>query len=161
MCARSYKLDSKWTQSRDQKRTKFVSAIQFAQALCNRDSLDVMRERFAALVSVAGRLIPDSAVAEEIGRHYLILDALYKTLIIQSVEVVGPGQRGNSEAAERLLNGALKVQRAAMACVSALRVLRDASPSPAPTTTATLAPESDAVGVGSSLEALTLLGNSN
>ena len=132
-------------------------AAQFAQALCNGESLNVMRERFTALVMVAGRISPDSAAAEEIGRHLLILDALFKKLIIQSVEVQGAGQRGSSEAAERLLNGAFKAQRAAMACLSALKVLRDASP-PAPTTPAAGAPESGESGASTSPSRLSLSG---
>lgn len=113
-------------------------AAQFAQALCKGDSLDVMRERFAALVGTAGRLDPDSAAADEIGRHYLILEALFKKLVIQSVAVAGSGERGSSEAAERLLNGAFKAQRAAMACLSSLKVLRETAPTP--TRPATLRP---------------------
>lgn len=147
------------------KREGFLSstdwAAQFAQALCRGDSLDVMRERFTALVTVAGRISPDSAAAEEIGRHYLILDALYKKLIIQSMKVAGSGQRGSSEAAERLLNGAFKSQRAAIACLSALRVLRDTAPSSPPTTSATGAAESEAVSSGSRSAAASLSGHRN
>ena len=135
-------------------------AAQFAQALCGGESLDVMRERFTALVSVAGRISPDSAATEEIGRHYLILEALFKKLIIQSVEVQCSGQRGSSEAAERLLNGAFKAQRAAMACLSALRTLRDALP-PAPTTPATGSPELGVSGAVSQSAPLVLSGHSN
>ena len=91
-------------------------AALFAHTLCSGDSLDVLRERFAALTSAAGLLSPDNATAEEIGRHYLILDALFRKLIIQSVTATGSGGRGSSEAGERLLNGAFKSQRSAMAC---------------------------------------------
>ena len=134
-------------------------AAQFAQALCNGVSLDVMRERFTALVRVAGRISPNCAAAEEIGRHYLILESLFKKLIIQSVEVAASSQRGSSEAAERLLNGAFKAQRAAMACLSALKTLRDTSP-PAPTTSVTEAPESSLSGADSPPAPLTLSGHS-
>ena len=134
-------------------------AAQFAQALCGGESLDVMRERFTALVSAAGRISPDNAAAEEIGRHYLILESLFKKLIIQSVEVAASSQRGSSEAAERLLNGAFKAQRAAMACLSALKTLRDTSP-PAPTTSVTEAPESSLSGADSPPAPLTLSGHS-
>lgn len=132
-------------------------AAQFAQALCGGEPLDVMRERFTALVSAAGRIGPDRAAAEELGRHYLILDALFRKLIIQSMEVQSSRQRGSSEAAERLLNGALKAQRAAMACLSALKTLRDALP-PAPTTPATGAPESGGSGVSTLPSPLALSG---
>jgi hypothetical protein len=103
-------------------------AIQFAQALCRGDSLDVMRERLIALTSAAGHLDPDKAAADEIGQNYLILQALFRKLLIQSVASTESGGRGSSEAGERLLNGAFKAQRAAMACLSALKVLRDAAP---------------------------------
>lgn len=132
-------------------------AIQFAQALCNGESLDVMRERFTALVSVAGRISPDRAAAEEIGRHYLILEALFKKLIIQSMEVQSSGQRGSNEAAERLLNGAFKAHRAAVASLSALKVLRGATP-PAPTTPATGAAESGESGASTLPSRLSLSG---
>lgn len=110
-------------------------AARFADALCKGDSLDILRERFAALVSVAGLLSPDNAAAEEIGRHYLILDSLWKKLVISSLDIGETGARGSSEAAERLMNGAFKAQRAALACLSALKVLRQ-STQPQPPTTA-------------------------
>ena len=114
-------------------------AAQFAQALCSGGPLDVMRERFVSLTSVAGHLDPDKATSDEIGRHYMILEALFRKLIIQSVAATEPGGRGSSEAGERLLNGAFKAQRAALACLSALKGLRDAASSKPPTTsTATL-----------------------
>ena len=103
-------------------------SAQFAQALCNSGPLDLMRERFTALTSAAGHLEPDKAAASEVGQHYLILEALFRKLVIQSAAAVGAGGRGSSEAGERLLNGAFKAQRAAMACLSALKVLRDVAP---------------------------------
>ena len=108
-------------------------AAQFAQALCSGGPLDVMRERFVALTSVAGHLDPAKAAGDEIGQHYMILEALFRKLIIQSVAATEFGGRGSSEAGERLLNGAFKAQRAAMACLSALKVLREADASKPPT----------------------------
>lgn len=109
-------------------------SARFAKALCSSGSLDLMRERFIALTSVAGHLDPDKAAADEIGHHYMILEALFRKLIIQSVAATEFGGRGSSEAGERLLNGAFKAQRAAMACLSALKVLREADASKPPTT---------------------------
>lgn len=103
-------------------------AARFAQALCNSGSLDLMRERFIALTSAAGHLDPDKAAAAEIGQHYMLLEALFRKLIIQGVAAADSGGRGSSEAGERLLNGAFKAHKAAMSCLSALKVLRDAAP---------------------------------
>lgn len=107
-------------------------AVLFAQTLCNSGPLDLMRERFIALTSVAGHLDPDEAAASEIGQHYVILESLFRKLIIQSVAATAAGGRGSGEAGERLLNGALKAQRAALVCLSALKTLRAAAPTRAP-----------------------------
>lgn len=123
-------------------------SIRFADALCSSGSLDAMRERFTALASAAGNLDADRATAQEVTAMYLILEALFRKLIIQSMEVAGSGQRGSGEAAERLLNGAFKAQRAAISALSALRVLRETTPSSPPTTTATSAQDSGSVGSG-------------
>jgi hypothetical protein len=125
-------------------------SARFAQALCRSGSLDLMRERFNALTSVACQLDPDKAAADEIGHHYMILEALFRKLVIQSVAATEFGGRGSSEAGERLLNGAFKAQRAAMACLSALKVLRDAAASKPPTTPAARAPVHASSGAGSS-----------
>lgn len=93
-------------------------AARFAQALCRGDSLDVMRERLVALTSAAGHLDPDKAAAAEVGQTYLILEALFRKLIIQSVAATEFGGRGSSEAGERLLKGAFKAQASAMACLA-------------------------------------------
>jgi hypothetical protein len=132
-------------------------AMRFAQALCCGDSLDVMRERLIALTSAAGHVDPDKATASELGGNYLILQALFHKLIIQSVAATESGGRGSSEAGERLLNGAFKAQRAAMACLSALKVLRDA----APTTPAADGTELSAPRVGSMALPLSFSGHSN
>ena len=132
-------------------------SARFAQALCSSGALDLMRERFVALTSVAGHLDPGRAAADEIGHHYMILEALFRKLIIQSVAATEFGGRGSSEAGERLLNGAFKAQRAAMACLSALKVLRDA----APTTPAAGGPESSAPRAGALAVSLSSSGPSN
>lgn len=112
-------------------------AVEFAQALASDGgNLDTQRERLAALASIATGLAADAASASEIGRHYVILEALFRRLLLDSCKASASGQRSGSEAAERLLNGALKAQRAALACLSALKMLREALPSPATTTTA-------------------------
>ena len=132
-------------------------AAQFAQALCSGGPLDVMRERFVALTSVADHLAPDKAAAEEIGQHYMILEALFRKLIIQGVAATELGGRGSSEAGERLLNGAFKAHKAAMSCLSALKVLRDA----APTTSASRVLELNAPGSGPVAAHLSLSLDSN
>ena len=112
-------------------------AIEFANALCNGEPMSAQRARFAALVDIAGRLDPDNVAAEEVGKHYLILDALFKRLVIDGYAAMKSEGRGASEAAERLLNAAFKAQRGAIGCLSALKVLRDSKK--APTTPASVA----------------------
>lgn len=140
-------------------------AVQFAQALCSGGPLDVMRERFVALTSASGNLHhdhdPDKAAAAEIAQHFLILEALFRKLIIQSVAATEFGGRGSSEAGERLLNGAFKAQRAAMACLSALKVLRDGAPTTPAATPAAGGPELSAPRRGSLAVPLSLSSASN
>lgn len=132
-------------------------STRFADALCSSGSLDAMRERFIALASAAGNLDADRATAQEVTAMFVILEALFRKLIIQSVEVAGSGQRGSSEAAERLLSGAFKAQKSAVQCLSALKVLREGAPPSPPTTTATGVQDSG-VGAGSLPASLALSG---
>ena len=105
-------------------------AISFANALCNGEPMSAQRARFAALVDIAGRLDPDNVTADQIGQNYLILNALFKRLVIDGHAAMKSETRGASEAAERLLNAAFKAQRASMSCLSALKVLRDSKKAP-------------------------------
>lgn len=107
-------------------------ALRFADALCNGEPLSAQRAGFAALVDIGGRLDPDTVAAEEVGKHFLILDGLFKRLLIDVRPLLTSSNRGASEAAERLLNVAFKAQRASLSCLSALKVLRDSKTSTTP-----------------------------
>lgn len=103
-------------------------------------SLDVFRERLAALAQVGAGLSGDQASAVEIGRHWAILDALYMRFSRAAVEAMASDNPRASVVAERYLNAALRVQKSGMACLSALKVLRDGNePQQAPTTAAPVA----------------------
>ncbi|MBC5768453.1 hypothetical protein [Ramlibacter albus] len=101
-------------------------AIKFAEALCsNGVSLDAQRERLAALVNVASATAGDELSAEELGKHYIILDALFRRLIVDAMNVAGDSRK--LDASDKLLTGALKAQRAALACLSALKMIRESA----------------------------------
>lgn len=66
-----------------------------------------------------------SASAEELARHFVILNALFDRLSMETIKAASlPSGRG-ADAADRLLNAAVKAQRASVAVLSALKVLRD------------------------------------
>lgn len=102
-------------------------------------SLDLSRERLASLAQVAAGLAGDQASADELARHFSILEALYHRFARAAVEAMGSDRQRASEIADRYLSAALKAQRGAMACLSALKVLRDGHQPPT-TTTAASAP---------------------
>ena len=88
--------------------------------------LDVHRERLSTLAqSGAGA---DRATADELSRMYAILEALFHRFSRTSHEISISDQDRNGVHAERCLKSALLAQRAAMATLSALKVLRDGAP---------------------------------
>ncbi len=93
--------------------------------------LDTQRERLAALAQVGAVLRGDAPAAEELARHALILGALFErfALVSAGLSTEGGGAR-QSVASERYLNAALKAQRACMATLSTLKVLRDSAAAP-------------------------------
>ncbi|MDO8249103.1 MAG: hypothetical protein Q7T78_05205 [Rhodoferax sp.] len=105
--------------------------------------LDLQRERLAALAQVVGPgLAGGQASAEELARHYAILESLFHRFAREAHEALRSDKPRASEIADRYLTAALKAQRAALATLSALKVLRDsastpttpaAQPAPAPT----------------------------
>lgn len=108
--------------------------------------LDMQRERLAQLASVGA--VADKASADELARHFTLLEALFHRFSHAAVEAMRTGGTRGGEVSERYLSGALKAQRTAVACLSALKVLRSgqapaptAAPAPAPTTPA-IRPES-------------------
>jgi hypothetical protein len=93
--------------------------------------LDIQRERLAQLGVLGGSA--DQASADELARHFTVLEALFQRFSHSAVEAMKDGSLRSSEVAERYLSGAIKAQRAALACLSALSVLRSArAPSPNP-----------------------------
>lgn len=87
--------------------------------------LDSQRERLAALASIGAGLKADRATADQLAQHYVILNSLWQRFTRESFEALGqPGPKA-SEIAERYLGAALRAQRAAMGCLSALTVLRE------------------------------------
>lgn len=89
--------------------------------------LDAQRERLAALVVTGARA--DQASAEVLGQHFVMLEALFQRF---TSEAVRAGEGGGARSVERVdvfMRGALKAQRAAVSCLSALKSLRD-SPTP-------------------------------
>lgn len=104
-------------------------------------SFDMFRERLAALAQVGAGLVGDQASAVEISRHWAILDATFMRLSRAAVEAMASDNPRSSVIAERYLNAALRVQKSAMACLSALKVLRDGNqPQQASPTTSTAMP---------------------
>lgn len=87
--------------------------------------LDAQRQRLAALSSIAPGL-GDKASADELARHYIVLNALFDRLAWASGKASQQqGNVNNAAATEKLATGAIKCQRAAVAALSALKVLRD------------------------------------
>jgi hypothetical protein len=112
----------------------------------SRVGLDAQRERIIALCSVASGLAGDQASAQELSRHFSILEALFHRFSRQAHEALKDDRPRASEVADRFLGAALKAQRAAMATLSALKVLRDehrapSASSPASATTPSSGPK--------------------
>ena len=103
----------------------------------SRVPLDRQRERLAALARVGAGA--DRAAADELSRQFSILESLFHRFSRAAHEISINDQDRNSVHAERYLSAALKAQRAAMATLSALKVLRDGVPTAtAPATPAAL-----------------------
>lgn len=100
-------------------------------------SLDVQRERLAALAQVGGCLAASQASAAELGRHLLILNALFDRLALMAAKAAGQPGKHSAEAADRLTSSAIKAQRAAVSVLGAMKLLRDGAQMVAtlPTTT--------------------------
>lgn len=86
--------------------------------------LDAQRQRLAALASIAPGL-GDKASANELARHYIVLNALFDRLAWASAKAAQSSNTHVAIASERLAAGAIRCQRAAVAALSALKILRD------------------------------------
>jgi hypothetical protein len=91
--------------------------------------MDVQRERLAALAQLAGGLGAEKS-AEELTRHYIVLNALFDRLAMQAAKAAGQPGQASAQAAERLTAGAIKTQRAAVAVLGALTMLRQQAATP-------------------------------
>lgn len=96
--------------------------------------LDFQRARLAALAGVGASA--GQASADELARHFSILEALYHRFARAAVEALDSGSPRASEIADKFLSAGLKAHRAAAACLSSLLVLRQQS---APTTSTPVA----------------------
>ena len=102
--------------------------------------LDRSRERLAALATAGA--CADRAAASELALHYQLLEALFHRFSLEASRTLDRPSPGSADRAHTLLSAGLKAQRAALACLSAMRVLRDGSGTsrghqqtiPAPTT---------------------------
>jgi hypothetical protein len=105
--------------------------IQFAESL-SATGIEAQRERLAALAELGGSLRADHAAAGELARHYALLAALFRRLLIDAARLTDSPR--SADAAGRLLDAALKAQRASLACLSALKTIRDTAAFTLPTT---------------------------
>lgn len=114
---------------------------------------DSQRERMKALAQVGAGLAGDRASADELARHFSVLEALFHRFARAAHEVSAKDPIRGSGPAVAYLGAAMKAQRAALATLSALKVLRDGNQA-APLTTSAPAPaagpvvEAGAVEVG-------------
>lgn len=116
--------------------------------------LDAQRERLAALVATGA--VADSATAETLGQHVLMLEALFQRFTSEALRASEGGGARSVERVDAFLRSALKAQRASVACLSALKALRDqpsptrakpsARPRPVPATQAPTTPKVAAWG---------------
>lgn len=88
-------------------------------------SLDRQRERLGALARLGAGLAGAQASADELAQHYAVLEALFHRFAVESHGALQAGGPRASEIAERYLSASLKAQRAGLATLSALKVLRE------------------------------------
>lgn len=106
-------------------------AIVLSDRLRNLDEpLDHQRERLKALAGLAPDA--DKACAEELAAHYAILIALFERFSRRAVQEMEGGKHLADQRAATYLNTAAKAQRAALACLSALKAVRDNPTPPLP-----------------------------
>lgn len=88
--------------------------------------LDAQRQRLAALANLTPN-IGSKASADELARHYMVLNALFDRLAWTAAKTAESGKVQHATAVERLAAGAVRCQRAALGVLSALQVLRDSA----------------------------------
>lgn len=103
--------------------TPALYAVALAETIRNSAvPLDVQRERLAALASVGH--LANTATADQLAQHYMVLEALHQRFAVAAIDSIDRGGPRAAETAERFLQGSLRAQKSAMACLSALATLR-------------------------------------
>lgn len=107
--------------------------IALAATLANIEMpLDISRERLAALGGIGSGLAAVQASADTLAQHVLVLDALFSRFALEAHAALTRNTNSRApETAERYLNAAIKASRAALATMSALKILRDDANPPA------------------------------
>lgn len=113
--------------------------------------MDMQRERIRALAQLGAGLAGAQASADELSQHYAVLDSLFHRFAMAAHGALQAGGPRASEIAERYLSASLKAQRASLATLSALKMLREEVA--APTTAAAIAAPSGAAVAVDTLEA--------
>lgn len=92
--------------------------------------LQVQTERLAALAGIGGALSPraDEAAATVLSQHLAVIEALHQRFAHQAFISLSSGGNKSVETASRALDASIKAQRACLAILSALRVLRSTAP---------------------------------
>ncbi len=105
-------------------------ALAVAAAIANTDiALDVSRERLLSLAAIGSNLKAAQASADTLAQHVLVLDALFSRFAFESHAALSRNANSKTpETAERYLNAAIRASRASIATMSALKILRDDTP---------------------------------
>ncbi len=133
--------DSVASMARSENWTAETYALALAEHI--RDSrvpLDRQRERLQALAQMGGGLgglQGDQAAADTLSLHAILLESLWHRFARLAHETAD-GTKNGSTVSERYLNAALRAQKGTMACLSALKAIRDGNQAP-PTTAAPVA----------------------
>ena len=98
--------------------------------------LGAQTERLAALAGIGGSLSlqADQASAAVLCQHLAVCEALHQRFAHDAFVALNTGGSKAPEIAERYLSSSLKAQRACLAILSALKVLRSTAPTAPPTT---------------------------
>lgn len=93
-------------------------------------SLDCQRERLVCLAAMGETA--DSAAGAALAQHFQIAEALYLRFAAETVAALNRGGPNASVIAERYNNAAVRAQKAALGCLSALKAIRDTPTRSAP-----------------------------
>lgn len=94
------------------------------------EPLDTQRERLAALCTVGAGLTGDQAAAAELGRHEILLTAIFQRFIRTAADLAEADPVRHSKAVGEYMHSALKAQRAAVLTLGALKTIRESQRAP-------------------------------